>query len=115
MLKQGLIVPFAGKQMELRESFGETVRSIRRIKGLPQGAIGTNQGFISELESGLKSPTLPKIAEIAKKLELHPITLLTAAYETMGPESAAELLAKVAIELESLTQLKTENLKSPKK
>ncbi|MCY1434500.1 helix-turn-helix domain-containing protein [Pseudomonas fluorescens] len=94
--------------MELRESFGETVRSIRRSKGLAQGEIGTNQGFISELESGLKAPTLPKIAEIAKKLGLHPITLLTATYETMGPENAEELLAKVTSELENLKQLKIE-------
>jgi len=97
--------------MELKESFGETVRSIRRSKGLAQGEIGTNQGFISELESGLKAPTLPKIAEIAKKLGIHPITLLTATYETMGPENSEELLAKVTSELERLKQPKTETLK----
>ena len=97
--------------MELKESFGETVRSIRRSKGLAQGEIGTNQGFISELESGLKAPTLPKIAEIAKKLGIHPITLLTATYETMGPENSVELLAIVTSELERLKQQKTETLK----
>ncbi|WP_150705130.1 helix-turn-helix domain-containing protein [Pseudomonas fluorescens] len=97
--------------MELKQSFGETVRSIRRSKGLAQGEIGTNQGFISELESGLKAPTLPKIAELAKKLGLHPITLLTATYENMGPENADELLAKVTSELEQLKRLKSEILK----
>ncbi|APC18330.1 transcriptional regulator [Pseudomonas frederiksbergensis] len=100
--------------MELKESFGETVRSIRRSKGLAQGEIGTNQDFISELESGLKAPTLPKIAEIAEiaeKLGIHPITLLTATYETMGPENSVELLAKATSELEHLKQQKTETLK----
>lgn len=91
--------------MELKEFFGETVRSIRRSKGLPQGAIETNQGYVSELESGLKSPTLAKIAEIAKNLELHPITLLTAAYEAMGPDSAEQLLNRVASELKNLKEL----------
>ncbi|TWC45468.1 hypothetical protein FBY04_13740 [Pseudomonas sp. SJZ080] len=91
--------------MELKESFGETVKSIRRDKGLPQGAIGTNQGYISEVEGGLKAPTLPKIVEIAKNLEIHPLTLLTAAYEKMGPESAEQLLAKVASELKGLKKM----------
>jgi hypothetical protein len=56
--------------MELKETFGETVRSIQRSKVLDQGETGTNQGFISELESGLKAPTLLKIAEMAKNLDL---------------------------------------------
>lgn len=95
--------------MELRESFGETVRSIRRDKGLPQGAIGMNQGYVSEVENGLKSPTLQKIAEIANNLGLHPITLLTAAFEKMGSDSAEQILADVASELEALKKLRNAN------
>lgn len=92
--------------MELRESFGETVRVIRRDKGLPQGAIGVNQGYVSELENGLKSPTLQKIAEIANNLGVHPITLLTVAFENMGAQSAEEILDCVTSELEALKKLR---------
>jgi transcriptional regulator with XRE-family HTH domain len=38
--------------MDLRESFGVTVKAIRNSKGLPQIAIGINQGYVSELENG---------------------------------------------------------------
>lgn len=93
--------------MELRESFGETVRSIRRDKGLPQGAIGANQGYVSEVENGLKSPTLQKIAEIASNLGLHPLTLLTVAFEKIGADTAEEILADVASEIETLKRLRS--------
>ncbi|WP_235184567.1 helix-turn-helix domain-containing protein [Pseudomonas chlororaphis] len=73
--------------MELRESFGATVKAIRRSKGLPQDAVGINQGYVSELENGLP-PSLPKVDAIAKNLGIHPLTLLTAAYSTMGLEDA---------------------------
>lgn len=95
--------------MELRESFGETVRSIRRDKGLPQGAIGANQGYVSEVENGLKSPTLQKIVEIASNLGVHPLTLLAVAFEKIGPETAEKLLADVASEVNSLKNLRSPN------
>ncbi|MNF88272.1 helix-turn-helix protein [compost metagenome] len=95
-------MPFAGQQMDLKESFGVTVRAIRRSKGLPQIAIGMNQGYISELENGQKTPTLPKMAAIAKNLGIHPLTLLAAVYCNMGPEDSKQLLTKVVSELESL-------------
>lgn len=95
-------MPFAGQQMDLRESFGVTVKAIRRRKGLPQNAVGINQGYVSELENGQKTPTLPKMAAIAKHLGIHPLTLLAAVYTNMGPEDSDELLARVMSELESL-------------
>lgn len=95
-------MPFAGQQMDLRESFGVTVKAIRRSKGLPQTAVGINQGYVSELENGQKTPTLPKMAAIAKNLGVHPLTLLTAVYCNMGPEDSDQLLARVASELQSL-------------
>lgn len=95
-------MPFVEQQMDLRESFGVTVKAIRNSKGLPQIAIGINQGYVSELENGQKMPTLPKMAAIAKNLGIHPLTLLTAVYSEMGPEDSVQLLARVASELDSL-------------
>ena len=95
-------MPFVGQEMDLKESFGVTVKSIRRSKGLPQIAVGLNQGYVSELENGQKTPTLPKMASIAKNLGIHPLTLLTAVYSKMGPEDSDQLLARVASELANL-------------
>lgn len=88
--------------MDLKESFGITVKAIRRSKGLPQSAIGINQGYVSELENGQKTPTLPKMASIAKNLGIHPLTLLAAVYSNMGREDSEQLIARVIRELESL-------------
>jgi transcriptional regulator with XRE-family HTH domain len=88
--------------MDLKESFGVTVKTIRRAKGLPQIAVGMNQGYISELENGQKTPTLPKMAAIANNLGIHPLTLLTAVYSNMGPEDPDQLIARVIQELEGL-------------
>ncbi|WP_223460409.1 helix-turn-helix domain-containing protein [Pseudomonas sp. A-R-26] len=88
--------------MDLKESFGITVKSIRRAKGLPQIAVGLNQGYISELENGQKTPTLPKMAAIAKNLGIHPLTLLAAVYSNMGPEDSEKLIDRVISELKSL-------------
>lgn len=95
-------MPFVGQQMDLKESFGVTVKAIRHSKGLPQNAVGINQGYVSELENGHKTPTLPKMASIAKNLGIHPLTLLTAVYSEMGPENSEQLLVRVARELASL-------------
>ncbi|MCH5499925.1 hypothetical protein L6218_19080 [Pseudomonas syringae pv. syringae] len=43
------------------------------------------------MESGLKSPTLPKMASIAKGLGIHPLTLITAVYANLGPEDSQQL------------------------
>ncbi|CRM39109.1 MULTISPECIES: helix-turn-helix domain-containing protein [Pseudomonas] len=89
--------------MDLKEAFGFTVKSIRRAKGLPQNAVGINQGYISELESGQKTPTLPKMAAIARSLGIHPLTLLAAVYTNMEQEDSKQLLARVNNELDSLS------------
>jgi len=96
--------------MELKESFGATVRAIRLSKGLPQNAVGINQGYVSELESGLKAPTLPKIDEIVMNLGIHPLTLLTTVYSAMGQEDANQLLARVLAELEGLKHLSSSDV-----
>ncbi|MBD8598969.1 MULTISPECIES: helix-turn-helix domain-containing protein [unclassified Pseudomonas] len=90
--------------MELQESFGITLRAIRLGKGLSQGAVGVNQGYLSELESGLKAPTLPKMASIAKGLGIHPLTLITAVYANLGPEDSQQLLARVEQELKEIAE-----------
>lgn len=93
--------------MELQESFGATLRAIRLGKGLPQGAVGVNQGYLSELESGLKAPTLPKMASIANGLGIHPLTLITAVYANLGPEDSQQLLSRVAKELNEIAESQT--------
>ena len=57
---------------------------------------------MSTLERDLKSPTLNKLAELCKVMEVHPLTLLTLAYAGDSTSKAEELLAKVRRELEAV-------------
>ena len=57
---------------------------------------------MSTLERDLKSPTLNKLAELCKVMEVHPLTLLTLAYAGDSTRKADELLAQVRQELEAV-------------
>ncbi|MNF96166.1 helix-turn-helix domain-containing protein [Pseudomonas fluorescens] len=90
--------------MELKKAFGLAVRDIRLSKGLPQEAIGPSQPFVSDLERGMKSPSLEKIHELAFALGIHPSTLFVycciKAEETKEPTE--EILARVQEELRTI-------------
>ncbi|WP_110956386.1 helix-turn-helix domain-containing protein [Anaerosinus massiliensis] len=55
------------------ESFGKVLKSLRVRKGISQEEFSFNTGlhrtYISQLERGLKSPSLRTIAKICKELE----------------------------------------------
>ena len=95
--------------MELKKAFGLAVRDIRLSKGLPQEALGPSQPFVSDLERGMKSPSLEKIHELASSLGIHPSTLFIycciKADEVKGPKE--DILARVKDELEAIELSKT--------
>ena len=57
---------------------------------------------MSTLERDLKSPTLNKLAELCKVMEVHPLTLLTLAYAGDNTRKAEQLLAQVRQELDAV-------------
>lgn len=66
--------------MPLEKIFGEELRKAREQKGLSQEELGFESGYhrtyISQLERGLKSPTLKAIFSLANALGLNPTGLL---------------------------------------
>ncbi|ROQ48436.1 helix-turn-helix protein [Marinobacter sp. 3-2] len=68
--------------MELHEAFGQALRRQRKAKGLSQEAFTrvSSRTYLSELERGLKNPTLDKIEELATTMGIHPLTLLVECY-----------------------------------
>jgi len=83
------MMSFVEYAMDINQAFGKALREIRRSKGLSQEkmARAASRVYISSLERGLKSPTLITVEMIANELEIHPLTLLTLAYEYMeSPE-----------------------------
>ncbi len=90
--------------MELQQAFGEALRRQRRVKGLSQEAFinGRGRTYMSELERGLKSPTLNKIEELAKTMGIHPLTLLTESFSLKDDMEVGEIFARINQELASL-------------
>jgi transcriptional regulator with XRE-family HTH domain len=76
---------------------------VRLARGLTQEDFANESGrtYISELERGIKQPTLQKIDELAAPLGVHPLTPLFLAY--LGKYDALavdKLLRRVRAELQ---------------
>lgn len=88
--------------MKHQNQFGVAFRTVRLARDLTQEDFAQQSGrtYISELERGVKQPTLQKIDELAEPLEVHPLTLLVLAYlAKFDASSCEELLEEVRAEL----------------
>jgi transcriptional regulator with XRE-family HTH domain len=90
--------------MELQIAFGQALRRQRRAKGLSQEAFTTvsSRTYLSQLERGLKNPTLDKVEELATTMGIHPLTLLTECFSIKDGAEIEEIFAKITLELASL-------------
>jgi len=68
--------------MDLRRGLARSLRLIRKVKGIPQAHLSEVSGrtYLSEIERGIKNPTLEKIDALARAMNVHPLTLLAIAY-----------------------------------
>jgi len=70
---------------DLDKPFGDTIRRRRKALGLSQEALsfkaGLHRNYISDIERGLKSPSLRVIVKLADALGLEVSTLLRMAEE----------------------------------
>lgn len=87
--------------MELKLALGQAIRNLRVIKKLSQETIGASQAYISDLERGIKSPSVIKLVEFAENMGVHPLTILAKSHLLANPElSIDQLLERVRRELE---------------
>lgn len=72
----------------LTQAFGRTLRAARARAGLSQERLafrgGVHPTYISQLERGLKSPSLDVLAALAKALHQRPSALLREAEDDLG-------------------------------
>jgi len=87
-----------------KPSLAAALRTIRKARGLSQEAFSdvSSRTYLSSLERDLKSPTLHKLTELCKVMDVHPLTLLTLAYASNNSAEIDRLLAQVRKELELL-------------
>jgi len=64
----------------LEQSFGKVISGLRKAMGLSQEEIGFRSGYhrtyISQIERGVKSPSLRTIFSLAKALDIKPYELI---------------------------------------
>lgn len=85
----------------LEEGLAVALRSFRLAKGLKQedfkGAV--SEGYISRIERGIYSPSLSTICQIAQVMDIHPLSLLTVAFEVAGDGEREGLMERMVSEL----------------
>lgn len=88
----------------LKPSLPDALRKIRKARSLSQEAFSdvSSRTYLSSLERDLKSPTLNKLAELCKVMEVHPLTLMTLAYAGDSERKINQLLELVRQELKDV-------------
>ncbi|WDH52765.1 helix-turn-helix transcriptional regulator [Pseudomonas chlororaphis] len=84
--------------MELKYAFGQALRELRMSKDLSQESIGASQSYVSDVERGLKTPSIEKLDEFASTIGIHPVTILAKSYllkdRSLSPEDLMALVRK---------------------
>ena len=80
-----------------QNNFAQALRRVRMARGMSQEAFAleSSRTYVSTLERGLKSPTLNKVDELARVLNVHPLTLLLAAYSGGSEATVAKALKEI--------------------
>lgn len=90
--------------MELKQAFGQALKQFRTAKDLTQEDFSSisSRTYLSTLERGLKCPTLDKLEGLASVMDVHPLSVLAAAYQIKGDEGGLDsLLARIRTEVGS--------------
>lgn len=85
----------------LKQSIGEAFKAFRIARGRNQESAGVSQSYMSLLEAGGRwNVSVAKVDEIATALEVHPLSIIAAAYRIADPQtSRKELLKRIETEL----------------
>ena len=89
-----------------KHSLATAIRTVRKARGLSQEAFSdvSSRTYMSSLERDLKSPTMHKLTELCKVMDVHPLTLLTLAYAGDDMDKVRRVLKQIEQELLSIKQ-----------
>ena len=96
--------PWASR-MNIRPAFAASLRTFRKTKGVTQEGFSevSSRTYISQLERGLKSPTLDMLESLSQPLGVHPLSLLVLAYLKAEEGGSLDMvLARVRVEVEGV-------------
>ncbi|KXS54187.1 MAG: helix-turn-helix domain-containing protein [Marinobacter sp. T13-3] len=90
--------------MELQQAFGHALRRQRKARSLSQEDFTrvSSRTYLSELERGLKNPSLGKVGELAETMGVHPLTLLVECFALKDETDTQKLFDTVIEELATM-------------
>jgi transcriptional regulator with XRE-family HTH domain len=87
-------------RLELKRAIGNSIKSYRLKRDIPQETLGPSQPYISNLEAGRGSASIDKIEQMAGVLGVHPISIIFAGYLTSSEEvNKEQLFERIRVEL----------------
>lgn len=88
---------------ELKRAMGAVLKSYRLKRNVAQEGMGASQSYISNLERGRWNASIDKIEQMAAVLNVHPVSIVLAAYLTADTVSDRdETLERVKAELREI-------------
>ncbi|WCM90485.1 helix-turn-helix domain-containing protein [Acidovorax sp. NCPPB 3576] len=98
------------KRVRPEADFGRALQQLRAARGLIQEdmLLATSRRHISRIEQGHQVPSLRTIEMLAEQMQMHPLTLLAAAYcPTLDEAVVRELLKTVESDMKSVAPAKS--------
>ena len=86
------------KRVPPQADFGRALQQLRAARGLVQEdmLLATSRRHISRIEQGHQIPSIRTIEVLAEQMQIHPLTLVTAAYcRDFDATSVSEILKTV--------------------
>ena len=93
------------KNVPPHANFGRALQQLRAARGVTQEdmLLATSRRHISRIEQGHQMPSIRVIENLAESLQIHPLTLIMAAYcPEMDATSVKDLLNAVKADFEAL-------------
>lgn len=102
--------------MDIRKGLARSLKLARRASRFSQEDFSDVSGrtYLSEVERGLKSPTLEKIDSIARAMKIHPLTVLTLAY-TPNLDLGEVRILQTQVKAEAGRMIEDKEAKRPRK
>jgi len=99
-----------GARMKLRLGLAKAIVSARKSKGITQEDFSnvSSRTYVSSLERGLKSPTIDKLDELCGVLEVHPVSMLLAAYLLADSNTLDGLQNRIKREVSEIVSVSNE-------
>jgi transcriptional regulator with XRE-family HTH domain len=81
--------------MDTKKAFGAALSKTKEIKERSFPDFGTSQTYVHSLVKGKSTPTLDKLFDIARVLDVNPATLLIETYLNLNPNTSFEDLISI--------------------